>query len=143
MPVRLLIASAAVAACAFLAPARAQDTAAEAYAEMEERFGFVPGFMKEYPQSGIVGAWILTRDMEMARDTALSPKVKALINIAVAAQIPCRYCVYLDTLTARSEGATDEEIREAVAQAGLTRHWSTVLNGMQVDFDAFRAEFAE
>jgi hypothetical protein len=32
---------------------------------------------------------------------------------------------------ARFNGATNEEIREAVAVAAITRHWSTMLNGMQ------------
>lgn len=30
---------------------------------------------------------------------------------------------------------------EAVAQAAFTRHWSTVLNGMQIDFETFKSEF--
>ena len=34
---------------------------------------------------------------------------------------------------AKLNGATDAEIREAVAMAAISRHWSTVLNGMQAD----------
>ena len=142
--IRSVLATAAfVSAAALMLPqaAAAQDTAAEAYTEIEEAFGFVPGFMKVYPEHGIAGAWKLTRDLELSEDTALSPKVKSLINVAVGAQIPCRYCVYVDSLTAKSHGATDQEIAEAVAQAGLTRHWSAILNGMQIDFDEFKAEF--
>ena len=37
-------------------------------------------------------------------------------------------------------GATEEEIQEAVAMAALPRHWSTIFNGMQVDFDQFKKE---
>jgi len=33
-----------------------------------------------------------------------------------------------------------EEIREAVAMAAITRHWSTVLNGTQVDLAGFKKE---
>jgi AhpD family alkylhydroperoxidase len=123
------------------APAPAQETAEEAYSEITEAFGFVPTFMREYPEHGIAGAWILTRDLELSEETALSPKIKSLINVAVGAQIPCRYCIYVDTLTAKSLGASDQEIKEAVAQAALTRHWSTILNGLQIDFDEFKAEF--
>lgn len=121
--------------------AKAQGPADAAYAEIEQAFGFVPGFMKAYPKHGISGVWALTRDVELSDQTELTPKMKALINIAVGAQIPCRYCVWVDTKTARDLGATDGEIAEAVAQAGLTRHWSAVLNGMQIDFDEFKAEF--
>lgn len=117
-------------------------SAEAAYKEIESTIGFVPGYMKAYPKHGIAAAWALTRDIELSDRTALSPKVKSLINIAVAAQIPCSYCVYADTVTAKSLGASEEEIKEAVAQAALTRHWSTVLNGLQIDFDEFRKEFA-
>ncbi len=76
----------------------------------------------------------------MSGNTALESKTKALISLAVAAQIPCTYCIWMDTNTARQNGATDQEIAEAVAIAGLTRNWSTIFNGMQVDFDTFKKE---
>ncbi len=132
--------AAAIAVAIFPAPSSAQDNAAQTYSEIEESLGFVPDYMKQYPEHGIRGAWIMTRDMEFSDQTELSPKVKALINIAVGAQIPCRYCVYADTAAARAAGATEGEIKEAVGQAALTRHWSTILNGLQIDFEAFRKE---
>lgn len=110
------------------------------YKDIEATYGVLPTFMKVYPRQGIAGAWALTKSLEVEKG-ALDPKVKSLINIAVAAQIPCRYCIWLDTKMAKDLGATDEEIAEAVAQAGLTRHWSAILNGMQVDFETFKAEF--
>src|SRR6266436_5575462 len=72
--------------------------------------------------------------------TALNGKTKELIGLAVAAQIPCHYCIYFHTAAAKLNGATDEEIREAVAMAAIVRHWSTVLNGMQVDFNGFKQD---
>lgn len=112
----------------------------ETFQDIEAIYGVVPEYMKVYPEQGIAAAWALTKALEV-EEGALDPKVKSLINIAVAAQIPCRYCVWLDTKFARDMGATDQEIAEAVAQAGLTRHWSAILNGMQIDFEAFKAEF--
>ena len=44
----------------------------------------------------------------------------------------------MPTMTAN--GASDEEIREAVAMAAIARHWSTVLNGMQIDLAQFKSE---
>ena len=41
---------------------------------------------------------------------------------------------------AKANGASDEEVREAVAMAAISRHWSTVLNGMQVDLVTFKGE---
>ncbi len=132
---------AALSVAAIAVPASAQDNAAETYSEIKDTFGFVPTFLREYPEHGIRGAWIMTRDMEFSDKTELSPKVKSLINIAVGAQIPCRYCVFADTEAAIAAGATEGEIKEAVGQAALARHWSTILNGLQIDFDEFRAEF--
>lgn len=137
---RSFVMATAFALAAITAPANAQESAAETYSEIKEAFGFVPTFMQQYPEHGIRGAWIMTRDMEFSDRTELSPKVKALINIAVGAQIPCRYCVFADTEAARAAGATEGEIKEAVGQAALTRHWSTILNGLQIDFDEFKAE---
>jgi AhpD family alkylhydroperoxidase len=112
----------------------------ETFKDIEAIYGVVPEYMKVYPEQGLAAAWALTKALEVEKG-ALEPKIKSLINIAVAAQIPCRYCVWLDTKFAREMGATDQEIAEAVAQAGLTRHWSAILNGMQIDFEAFKAEF--
>ncbi|AZQ68398.1 carboxymuconolactone decarboxylase family protein [Silicimonas algicola] len=137
---KTFVMAAVVAVAAFSAPVSAQETTAETYSEIKEAFGFVPTFMQEYPEHGIRGAWIMTRDMEFSDQTELSPKVKALINIAVGAQIPCQYCVFADTEAARAAGATEGEIKEAVGQAALTRHWSTIINGLQIDFDQFKEE---
>jgi alkylhydroperoxidase/carboxymuconolactone decarboxylase family protein YurZ len=41
---------------------------------------------------------------------------------------------------AKMNGATEQELNEALGMAALTRAGSTVLNGNLVDFAAFRAE---
>lgn len=137
---RLPLMAAAVAATFLVLPAAAQETPEETYDEIKETFGLVPEFMRAYPKHGIRGAWIMTRDMEISDQTALPPKVKSLINVAVAAQIPCTFCVYADTQAALAAGATQEEIKEAVGQAALTRHWSTMIHGLQIDLEAFKEE---
>jgi len=60
---------------------------------------------------------------------ALDGKTKQLIGLAVAAQIPCAYCVYATTKAAKAAGATDAQIKEAIATAALVRFNSTMLNG--------------
>jgi AhpD family alkylhydroperoxidase len=60
---------------------------------------------------------------------ALDGKTKQLIGLAVAAQIPCTYCVYAHTKAAKAAGATDAQIKEAIATAALIRFNSTMLNG--------------
>jgi AhpD family alkylhydroperoxidase len=114
--------------------------AQKTYKEIEQTFGAVPGFMRAMPTEAIEGAWQEFKEVQLANNTALSGKEKELIGLAVAAQIPCHYCVYFHTAAAKANGATDEEIREAVAMAAITRHWSTVLNGSQIDMATFKQE---
>ncbi|MFW2367280.1 MAG: carboxymuconolactone decarboxylase family protein [Desulforhopalus sp.] len=76
----------------------------------------------------------------VGKDAQLDNKTRELIALAVSAQIPCIYCVYAHDKNARAAGASEAEIREAVATAAHVRHWSTVLNGMGYDFELFKAE---
>jgi AhpD family alkylhydroperoxidase len=131
----------AVAACALALPALAHADEYDAtIKDMQATMGGVPSFVKQFPKAGLPGAWAEVKAIQLSDKTALPPKVKALISLAVAAQIPCTYCIWSDTQDAKRAGATDEEIQEAVAVSALTRHWSTVFNGMQVDFDTFKKE---
>jgi AhpD family alkylhydroperoxidase len=121
--------------------ARADDPgAAAAYKDMQATLGMVPSFFKAFPEAGIAGAWAEFKTIQLSNTTKLDGKTKQLIGLAVSAQIPCAYCIYFHTQAAKANGATDEEIREAVAMASITRHWSTELNGMQIDLAGFRAE---
>jgi AhpD family alkylhydroperoxidase len=99
----------------------------------------VPPFNQQtYPKQAIHAAAAERR--EVMQNGALDSKTKYLIALGVAAQIPCRYCVYFDTKAAKHAGATDAQIKEAIAAAALVRKWSTVLNGSAYDFDKMRHE---
>ena len=135
------VVSLAFAGLVGVAPAFAEDASATAaYKDMEATLGMVPGFFKAFPESGIAGAWAEFKTVQLSPATKLDGKTKQLIGLAVSAQIPCVYCIYFHTAAAKANGATDEEIREAVAMAAITRHWSTVLNGMQVDLVSFKSD---
>lgn len=138
-----LIAIAAVAFIGFGSLAHAQDNTAavETYQDIEATLGVAPSHFKAYPETAVAGAWAMTKSLLTDPNNSLEPKVKSLINLAVAAQTPCQYCIWLETKFARQQGATDAEVAEAVAQAAYVRHWSTVINGMQIDFETFKAEF--
>ncbi len=126
-------------------PALADDPSPDRqkiYNDVQKTFGSVPTFVKQFPDAALAGLWTEEKDLELSDKTALPPKVKALISLAVAAQIPCQYCIWADTMTARQLGASDAEIGEAVAMAGLTRNTSTLLNGLQVDFAQFKKEMS-
>ena len=97
-------------------------------------------FKDTYPEYALKSA-LEARGILEGKDAQLDAKTRDLIALAVAAQIPCTYCVYAHTKDARAHGASDAEIREAVATAATVRQWSTVLNGMAYDFEAFKKEF--
>ena len=121
-------------------PASTEPSSQAAYRDIEATLGVVPGFFKAFPEAGIAGAWVEFKTVQLNPKTALSGKEKELIGLAVAAQIPCAYCVYFHTAAAHANGASDEEVREAVAMSAISRHWSTVLNGMQIDLPNFKTE---
>lgn len=146
---RLLMASAASAAMlmgAFAAAAGAAEvpaTQAAATADIQKTLGFVPQFFEAFPAVALPGIWQEMKEFQLNPKTALSGKSKELIGLGVSAQIPCRYCIDAHTEFAKLNGAKEAELGEAVAMAAITRHWSTVLNGVQTDEGKFRGEIAK
>lgn len=120
--------------------AQAQDTRQDVNAEITAMFGGVPTFMNQVADAAVVGLWKQTKSLVFSDQTALDPKAKALISLAVGAQIPCQYCVWMDSNAARQFGASEQEIAEAVAIAGHTRNMSTTFYGLQTDFAILKAE---
>ena len=136
-----VLAAAATLALTSFAVAQDQPSVDETYKDVEATLGVVPTHIKRYPQSAVGGAWEMTKGLLFDEGNSLEPKVKSLIGLAVAAQIPCQYCIWLETKFAKAQGATDAEVSEAVAQAAYVRMWSTVINGLQIPMETFKAEF--
>jgi AhpD family alkylhydroperoxidase len=121
----------------------AESPAAAAKGDIQKTFGFVPQFFLKLPEAMLPGTWEEMKTLQMNPKTALPGRTKELIGLAVAAQVPCRYCIIAHTDFAKLNGASEAEIGEAVAMAALTRHWSTYLNGIQTDEAKFRGEIAK
>ena len=117
--------------------------AAKARADVQATLGFVPDFIQRIPEPFLPGAWEELKTLQLNPKTALDGRTKELIGLAVAAQVPCRYCVVAHTEFAKLNGAREAELGEAVAMAAITRHWSTFLNGAQIDESRFRADVAK
>jgi AhpD family alkylhydroperoxidase len=122
---------------------KTNPAAEAARADIGKTLGFVPQFFQRFPEEALPGAWDEMKSLQLNPSTALPGRSKELIGLAVAAQIPCRYCIYAHTEFAKLNGASETEIGEAVAMAAMTRHWSTFLNGIQTDETKFRAEIAK
>jgi AhpD family alkylhydroperoxidase len=123
-----------------LAQESSSDSWNKAQAEMKEMFGGVPVMFNKLPAHIRASAWEWFKSMSNP-NAAIPPKYGELIGLGVAAQIPCDYCVYAHTTMAKMYGATEEEIQEAVMKGAEVRHWSTILNGNQVDFESFKSEW--
>jgi AhpD family alkylhydroperoxidase len=115
-------------------------TVQETLDDVRATMGFVPRFFTQLPASALPSAWQEMKNFQMSATTALTPKTKELIGLAVAAQIPCRYCTYFHRKAASANGASESEIGEALQMAALTRKMSTLLNGTDIDETQFRKD---
>ena len=114
-------------------------TRQEIYNEIEEMFGLVPSMFKLIPDSSLELEWKLFKRVQF-EDGPIPNKYRELIGVAISAISKCRYCTYFHTQIAKLNGATDEEIEDAVHYAKSSAGWSTYINGLQVDYDQFKAE---
>jgi AhpD family alkylhydroperoxidase len=102
-------------------------------------FAGPPAFVKEtFPEKEMSA--MLKGLSAIQADNELDRKTKGLIAVAVAAQIPCQYCVYANTASLKKMGVTDAQIKEAIAMSGYIRLVSTILNGNNYDYDKFTRE---
>ena len=114
----------------------------EAQAEMKAMFGSVPVMFTKLPMHVRASSWEWFKSISNPQ-ASIPAKYSELIALGVASQIPCTYCVYAHTSMAKMHGATEEEIQEAVMKGAEVRHWSTILNGNQVDYESFKSDWDE
>ena len=112
------------------------------YEEMTQTLGQVPGFFKSIPEASLEGEWALFKRFEL-EPSAIEPKTRELIGVAVAAAQHCWYCAHFHSGLAQFHGATEAEIQEAVHFAKHSTGWSTYLNGIVYDHDLFLKELNE
>ena len=109
--------------------------------DIEETLGLVPEFFRRVPDYLLPTEWASFKSLELSDATAIPNKYKELIGLAVSGATRCRYCAYFHTESARLFGATEDEITETALIAKNTMGWSTYLNTLQFDYDAFVDEF--
>jgi len=125
---------------AIAAPRAHADLNSQTLSDIKSSLGLVPQFMQQVPPEALSGAWSEFKAIQLSSTTSLSGKVKELIGLGVAAQIPCQYCIYFHTEAAKMNGASEREVREAVTLAATARHWISFLGGSQTSFDEFKLD---
>jgi len=107
--------------------------------EIEQTFGIVPTMFSVLPESSIELEWNLFKRVQM-EEGPIPAKYRELIGVAISAISKCRYCAYFHTEMAKLNGATDEEIEDAVHFAKASAGWSTYINGLQLNYKQFTKE---
>ena len=110
--------------------------------EMEEALGKVPDWMKPIADPASDHSWGIFRDLTLG-ETELSPREKALVGVGAAAAMQCPYCTYFHKEEARFADVTESELEETVNVAGVTRYFSTLLHGNEIEEADFAAETDE
>ncbi len=111
----------------------------EVYKEVEGMFGLVPSFIKAVPDSSLEMEWQLIKRVQF-EEGPIPNKYRELIGVAISTVTKCQYCAFFHTEAAKLNGATKEEIEDAVRYAKSSAGWSAWLNGLQFDLGQFRSE---
>ena len=111
----------------------------EVFKEIEQMFGVVPSMFKSVPESTIELEWNLFKRVHL-EEGPIPNKYRELIGVAISAISKCRYCSYFHTELAKLNGATEEEIEDAIHFTKSSAGWSTYVNGLQLDYDEFTKE---
>lgn len=114
----------------------------EIYTEITNMFGLVPSFFKLVPDNSLELEWHLFRTVQFD-DGPIPNKYRELIGLGISAVTKCEYCILYHTEVAKLNGATPEELEDAVHYAKSSAGWSAYLNGMQVDQQEFAAELTQ
>ena len=69
---------------------------------------------------------------EVFKDGALSAREKSLIALAVAHAVQCPYCIDAYSSDGLKQGATEEQMMEAVHVAAAIRGGATLVHGVQM-----------
>lgn len=118
-------------------------TSNEIFTEIKDTLGIVPQFFQDMPEASLPMEWDLFKRNVLNPDTAIPPKYRELIGVAAAAAKQCWYCANFHTGVAKLNGATEEEIQEAVLLTKFGAGWSAYFNGTNYDKELFISELTE
>jgi AhpD family alkylhydroperoxidase len=112
------------------------------YQEIEEMFGLVPSMFKSVPDATLKEEWRLFKRVQFDPG-AIPNNYRELMGVAISAVTHCRYCAFYHTMLAKLNGASDAEIEDALHFAKSSAGWSAYVNGLQLDWEQFKAEITQ
>lgn len=116
-----------------------EQTYEETREEIEGALGFVPGYFDVLNEQDLVNEWPNFRRYAL-EETAIPPKYRELIGLAVAANLKCPYCQSFHTEAAKMHGATAEELAEISFLASWTARYSALIHAQNYDMETFDQE---
>jgi len=119
-----------------------QPSYEETRADVEETLGMVPGFFDELSEQDLVNEWPNYKRYAF-EETAIPPKYRELIGLAIAANIKCPYCQSFHLAAAKMHGATEAELAELSFLASWTARYSALIHAQNYDVDTFEAELEQ
>jgi AhpD family alkylhydroperoxidase len=111
-----------------------------AYQDIGETYGTIPGFFRLFSSDEVADAWEAFKLLQLNPDLTIEAKARELIGVAVATQGTCTSCVYFHAAAAMANGASMEEIRDAVGVGTATRRLSAAFSKADADLDTFKTE---
>ena len=78
--------------------------------------------------------WLSIKEI-MGPSSALDPKIKEMIYIAVSSTHNCPYCIHSHTASARDKGMTEMEYRELIAIIGMAAETNRLATALGVPID--------
>ena len=107
--------------------------ASEAYRDIEETYGIVPGFFRLFAVDNVSEAWKAFRALQLNPNVGVDAKNRELIGVALAAQGTCEPCLYFHVAAATANGASEAEIIAAAALVPATQRLHSSLEGIEAD----------
>ena len=113
-------------------------TREEVYAQAEQMFGGVPGWMSEAPDGVLQQFW--TTLTWLFTDTDLSARDKALVTFGAAAALHCKYCIPFHTAQVGLHGIDGDQLKDASWAANSVAGIGTYLHGVGYSVERFLEE---
>lgn len=107
--------------------------------EIEEYFGFVPGFFKNLPADALDQMWPVFKKYHLG-ESVIPAKYREMIMLSAAAAMKDPYSELYHREAAKMMGASDEELAELSVLVASTGFWSNVLHSMNYDKQLFAEE---
>ena len=114
----------------------------EVYLDIQETLGIIPRMFKCLPDSMLEEEWHLFRRTNLEKGS-IPGKYRALIGLGISASLHSRYGVCLNAEMAKANGATAEEIDDALHFTKTSMGWNAYFDVVQPEYEQFKNEVLE